>query len=156
MPIVLVAVLLLFLVACATPEKEWGTISGFRIVLEPGVDKPPPGVAQVIETINASIPPGGRSLSVGSITFHPAPFVCGGMKVWGCSQNDLVRAIVQVATAETAADSALVEELGHFVWEPLCGNCEDWSSSDPNPRNPAFWQWIQDTRDAAKAAISSP
>lgn len=155
MPIILVALLVLYLAGCAAETaKDGGTIEGFQVWLEQGADVPR-GTAEVIRTIAASVPKGGRKLMTGQIRIYPGPFDCGGRKVWGCSPGyDSWEASAMVAYSESAAENALIEELGHFVWYPLCGECEAWTETGGGRAAP-FQAWLEDTRAKAQAAVAA-
>lgn len=154
MPFFLALALVVFLAGCAAEAlTDAGIIEGFQIYLEPGAQLPR-GLAEVIRVVRASKPDGGSGLPGGTIKIFPGPFECGPMKVWGCSSMNTMGAGVMIAYAEDAAESALVEELGHIMWSPLCGKCEDWTTADGG-RVAAFQLWLDETRKKAMAATAN-
>lgn len=154
MPIVLVALAVLFLAACAADTaKNGGTIEGFQIWLEQGAQTPR-GLAEVIRVVADSAPQGGRKLVGGELRIYPGPFDCGNRKVWGCTLEGSWMVAASVAYSEDAADNALIEELGHFMWSPICGQCEAWTET-AGGRATAFQQWLEDTRAKAKSVTAA-
>jgi hypothetical protein len=151
---ILGAALLLFLAGCGgdPPVK---VVAGFEIYAEGGATVPP-GIGAVIQAVRKNPPPypGARPLYDGEITFQPAPFVCSGAgKVWGCSASGVPTPSVRVVTSASAVDGALVEELGHFVWENICGPCEAWTATG-GTRDPRFEAWITETKGLARLAAA--
>lgn len=86
----------------------------------------------------------------GVIVWHPEPFLCGLQKVWGCApsiERDYVT--VLTATGSHASDTALAEEVGHWVWHhyrPQVWPIEEWRVIDGKRvywRDPEFKAWYE-------------
>lgn len=94
----------------------------------------------------------------GFIVWHPAPFMCDLQMVWGCSSPLVPFAEIYTVTAPHASDTAVAEEVGHWIW-PRCfpGVKTEWYEKDPvtgrtiEVRDPAFKQWYLTVRGEARA-----
>lgn len=95
---VLPVVLLLTLSACAAAPREWRVNGpapeGWREVM-----------AEAARQVSCHPSPWG-----GVIDVLPAPFMCGGQMVWGCSMD---RDYVKIVYSARAVDGALPEEACH-------------------------------------------
>lgn len=146
----LAAVIALAVLAACHPRLPDYTFEGVRVWGSPV----PRCVDATVRSIRNAIPAGGRYFEAADVFLRPAPFDCGGMLVWGCdSPSPLFPSVTVVASPTLSfADGAVVEEIGHWIWAPLCGDCEDWSLPTSAARDPRFWAWIVSTKATASAA----
>ena len=93
----------------------------------------------------------------GVVVWYPGPFMCTmTQKVWGCAP-DIERDYVSVltATGSHASDTALAEEVAHWIWLHYKPNVltEEWRVIDGQTvywRDPEFKAWFESVRDEAR------
>jgi hypothetical protein len=103
----------------------------------------PPGVEHVLDVIRASSPcPIAPGTWRGHIWWVPAPFMCGKDLAGGCwtgaVANSAAFEIVGPPTITDVKATALVHEVGHYVWT-VCRR----ANADHNPE---FMAWVEATR----------
>jgi len=103
----------------------------------------------------------------GHITWHPTHFACGSAgEVWGCSDSQAYWVAVWAAVAPNAADSAMPEEIAHWVWAKCELPVTEWwfdpavgikifGGPRPTPgaifqRDPAFQAWYTKVAETAR------
>lgn len=97
----------------------------------------------------------------GYAMWRPAPFMCDFQMVWGCSVPNRPYIAVDVALPPTghASDSALPEEVAHWVWARCYPAVKtEWFVKDPatgrtvQVRDPQFKAWYGLVASTARAA----
>lgn len=150
-PLLVILLAAVALSACGGPEPDF-TYRRFDVFLN-GHPKPI-GFEIVIDLLLASAPAGGRAPQYGgTIRIENLPFDCGGMKVWGCSDPFSAGPEVRVGYTKTVVEGALIEELGHWMWSPVCGPCEQWTATG-GARDARFESWVKDRRAEAIVAVA--
>ncbi len=94
----------------------------------------------------------------GVVVWYAEPFMCDFQKVWGCSDPMTKYVSVDTATAAHVSDSALAEEVAHWIW-PRCFPTvkTEWTEKDPVTgkilfkRDPAFQAWFMGVRAETRA-----
>lgn len=132
--------------------KEYAT--GWKHI---GEVPPAPCTPALLEAAEVAVPCAAAKPLHGVVIWHAAPFACDGVMVWGCSDPNTPYVEVHTATAAHAADTALAEEVGHWIW-PRCfpGVKTEWYEKDATGRtievrDPAFQKWYVTVRAEARA-----
>lgn len=112
----------------------------------------------LLEVAEEKVPcPAAKPLH-GRVVWSAKPFLCALQWVWGCSDPMSPFVDVNTATGAHASDTALAEEVAHWIW-PRCFPTvkTEWMEKDPvtgkmvQKRDPAFQKWYVTVREEARA-----
>ena len=118
---------------------------GFSHIFNRGVTEVPRCTAELLTMADTLLPdPSLRPLH-GVVQWHAEPFMCPLQLVWGCSTVEDPFVSVAVVYAPHASDTALAEEVAHWVWmryRPNVWPVEEWRNGT-YWRDPEFKAWFE-------------
>lgn len=144
----LLALIALLTTGCVGGRINWygyGTSFTFQGVPEPRCAAVVLAATRTLATCPAGYP------AAGFVNWKPAPFDCDGRMVWGCSdtRSPWVAAHVALPPTGHAADSAMPEEIAHWVWARCSPTVRtEWNDIDAagksvQHRDHDFEQWYR-------------
>lgn len=102
-----------------------------------------------LKVIRAAAPCDKRPF-VGRVEWCNPPCTCGGVRVHGCSDGYSCNIDVLVEVVPNASDSALAEEIGHWLWHWCFGRVGEVYTNGVQVLDPDFARWLSSTNAAAR------